>query len=95
MDDTKDPCRNFKMRVLAPPDFDRAMVAKPNASIDPKMVLNPCQSAKVHLPAIIPDTTPNHRNNFVIIVPGAPRPQLKFVPIQPAPFLNPVPKLQP
>ena len=91
-DDSKDPCRRFKMRVLTPPDFDRAMVTKTSPSIDPKMVLNPCPTATVRLPIIIPDSNPNQKNNFVIIEPGAVREKLKLRPIQPPPFLNTVPK---
>jgi len=91
-DDSKDPCRRFKMRVLAPPDLDRAMVSKSGPSIDPKMVVNPCQTVSVQLPLILPDQSPNKRNNLVIVTPETPAPKLKFVPLQPAPFLNTIPK---
>jgi hypothetical protein len=88
LDDRKDPCSRFKMRILVPPDYDNAAVAKPSDSIDLKMVWNPCGTNAALVATLTPPKRRDAKSNFVFVN-AAPAPlELKYVPIKPAPFLN-------
>ena len=88
LDDRKDPCSRFKMRVLVPPDYDKEAVVKPSDSIDPKMVFNPCGTNAALVATLTPPKRQDPKSNFVIINPAPAPLDRKFVPIKPAPFLN-------
>lgn len=90
--DSKDPCRRFKMRVLAPPEVDRKMVSKPNDSIDRKMVINPCPSSDEQLASITPESKPKGQYNYVPFDPEPNQQRQKVVPLPPSPFLKFLPK---
>jgi hypothetical protein len=85
-DDSKDPCRRFKMRVLVPPDHDKAILAQPGDSTDPKMIWNPCQSDTIVIASLLRNGKRDVKNNFVIVN-ATPVLQLQDVPVHPAPFL--------
>ena len=72
LDDDKSPCRRFKMILLVPADNGSVdqNVRKPDESIDPKMVWNPCRQSNVSVAAIptpmpiIP--APKRWGNFIL-----------------------------
>lgn len=68
-DDTNDPCRRFKMRVLVPADRadDKLRAKKTAESIDRGMAWNPCAQQELQLTLAPPPALPDSGGGFLAL----------------------------